>query len=69
MKINIKAHPNSGRQEIVKVNEENYEVYLKSAPEDNKANIEMIKLLYKYFNSEVKIISGKTSRRKVIEIK
>jgi len=68
MNLNIKVHPNSGKQEIVRVGENNYEVYLKSAPEGNKANIEMIKLLSKYFNSKLRILRGRTSRKKVVEV-
>ena len=67
MRLNIKVHPNSGRQGIIKIDDKTYEIYLRSNPKDNKANIEAVKLLSKYFNSTVKIIRGKTSRRKVIE--
>lgn len=67
MKIKIKVKPNSGKQEIVK-NEKNYIICLKSAPENNKANIELIKILKKYFGKPVKIKSGFTSRNKIIEI-
>lgn len=68
MKVHIKARPNSGKQEVVKVDEKNYEIYLKSVPEANKANIELIKILSKYFNSDVKIVSGRSLRRKIVEI-
>ncbi|MDP2672913.1 MAG: DUF167 domain-containing protein [Nanoarchaeota archaeon] len=67
MKIKIKIKPNSGKQEIIK-NEEDYIVCLKSAPENNKANMELVKLLKKYFKKEVKIKSGLTSRNKIVEI-
>ncbi len=67
MIIKIRAKPNSERQEIV-ANDKEYVVYLKSAPENNKANIELIKLLTRYFKKEIKIKTGKTSRNKLIEI-
>ena len=67
MIIKIKAKPNSGRQEIVK-NEKDYTAYLKSSPEDGKANAELLKLLKKYFGSQAKIKSGFTSRNKIVEI-
>lgn len=67
MIIKIKVKPNSGKQEIFNDNG-NYTAYLKSAPENNKANIELLKLLKKYFNKPVKIKAGLTSRNKIIEI-
>ena len=71
MIVNIKVKPQSGKQEIVKVNCNEYIVSLKSAPEDNKANIELLKLLKKYFKVEVqdiKIIKGKASKNKLVKI-
>ena len=70
--IKVKVKPGSKKQEIVKVNEKEYVVSLKSKAENNKANIELLKLLKRYFKVEVeniKIIKGKTSRNKIIEIK
>lgn len=67
MKIKIKVMPNSKRQEVIK-NEEGYKVYLKSTPEKNKANAELIALLSRYFNKPVRIKSGFTSKNKTIEI-
>ena len=80
MKIKIKVKPNSGRQEIVEKEKEKndldknkekykeYVVYLKSIPENNKANLELIKLLKRYFKKEVKIVSGFNSRNKMVDI-
>ena len=68
MKIKVRVRPNSGRQEIQKLSEEEYKVFLKKSPEDNKANEELVKLLKKHFKQEVKIIKGHTSRDKVIEV-
>ncbi len=67
MKIKVKVKPHSGEQSVV--NDGNmYVVKLKSPPEDNKANIELLKVLKKYFKKEVRIISGFTSRNKVVEV-
>jgi len=68
MQIKIKVKPNSAEQEIKKINDENYEVKLKSSAKDNKANIELIKLLKKYFKSRIKIKSGLKSRNKIVEV-
>ena len=67
MIIKVKVKPNSEKQEIAK-NGELYTIHLKSAAEDNKANIELIKLLSKFFKKEIKIKTGKTSRNKLIEV-
>jgi len=67
MKIKIKVKPNSREQKIVK-KADSYLVYLKSRPENNRANIELVKLLKKYFDRPVKIKSGLSSRKKVVEV-
>ena len=68
MKIKIKLHPNSSKEEIKKINENNLEVWIKEKPVDNKANIELIKILKKYFKKEIKIKSGFTYRNKIVEV-
>ncbi len=68
MLINVKVKPNSGKQEVEKLSLEEYKVYLKSRAENNKANLELVRLLEKYFKGEVKIIRGKTSHKKIIEV-
>jgi len=69
MLINIKVKPNSGKKEVEKIDEKNYVVYLKSKPENNRANVELVKLLEKYFKKQIKILRGKTSSKKIVEIK
>jgi hypothetical protein len=67
MKINIKVKPNSQEQKIEQI-DGLYIVNLKSPPVENKANLELIHLLKKYFKRDVKIISGFSSRKKIIEV-
>ena len=67
MIINIKVKPNSKKQEVKKVGE-NYIVNLKSKPEDNKANIELIKLMKKSLGKDIKIIKGLKSKNKIVEV-
>lgn len=67
MKIKIRVNPNSGRQEIIKVSQAEYKVFLKKSPEDNKANKELEKLLTKYFGTSATIKRGFTSKNKVVE--
>lgn len=68
MKINIKVKTNSGKREVEKMGDKEYLVFVKSSPENNRANLEVEKVLRKYFKKEVKIIRGKTSKRKVAEV-
>jgi len=67
MIIYVKVKPSSEKQEIIKGGGI-YTIYLKSPPEDNKANVELLKLLHNYFKAHVRIKSGMTSRNKIIEI-
>ena len=67
MRIEIKVRPQSGKSEIQEVNGR-YLVFLKSPPEQWKANQELLKIAKKYFRKPVKIILGKTSKNKVIEL-
>lgn len=68
MIIVVKARPNSGKQEVKKVFDAEYIVYLKKPAEDNKANIELIKLLKKHFLKDIKIIKGLKSKNKIVGV-
>ena len=72
MIIKVKAKPASSREDILKINENSFEIHLKEKAEDNKANIELIKLLSRYLDvpsSNVEILKGINSRDKIIAIK
>ncbi len=69
MIISVKVKPHSGKQEVIKQSDGSYTVQLKERAEDNKANLETVKLLQRYFkHSNIKIKSGLKSRNKLIEI-
>jgi len=71
MKINVKAKPSSREEKIEKVDEENYIVSVKEPPIKGKANEAIRNALAIYFktgSSCVKIVSGYSSRNKIIEI-
>jgi len=65
--IKIKVKPASKKQEIKKQGD-SYLVWLKSKPENNKANLELLNLLKKHFNRQVRIIKGIKSRKKFVEL-
>ncbi|HLD98529.1 MAG TPA: DUF167 domain-containing protein [Candidatus Nanoarchaeia archaeon] len=73
MIIKVKVKSNSSKDLVEEISKDNgYLVYVKAFPENNKANLSVIKLLSKYFktqDSNIKIIKGKTSRNKLIELK
>lgn len=68
MILEVKVKTNSKSQEVLTKGQNKYLVYLKNSPEDNKANLELIKLLKKKFNREIKILRGKTSKNKIIKV-
>ncbi len=71
MLINIKVKTNSSKQKIENFGGGRYLIYLKSEPENNKANIELINFLSKEFGvspKSIKIKFGQTSDKKLIEI-
>ena len=70
MKLLVRVKPNS-REEKVEKTENSYTVYVKEPPVENKANQAVIKVLAEYFKvakSQVSILSGLHSKRKVIEV-
>jgi len=71
MTIKVKVQPKSSKSELVEINDGEYKAYLKSAPVDNKANEELIKLLAKELRVkkyQIEIVKGLTSRNKVVSI-
>jgi hypothetical protein len=72
MKIYVKVKPNSSEQKIVRFGDFRFLVYVKSPPENDKANIEMINLLSKHLGvppKSLQITFGRTSNDKILEIK
>jgi len=72
--MNIKAmvKTNSPNPRIEDMGKNNLLVYLSSEPENNEANIELIKMLSKHYSvhwKNIKIKSGLTNKNKIIEIK
>jgi uncharacterized protein len=72
MKITVNVLPNSSRNEIIGPDEKGeYKVKVQSPPVEGSANKNLIKLISSHYGvskSKVRIASGETSRRKVLEI-
>ena len=71
MKINVKAKPRVREDKVEKIDEQNFVVSVTEPPIQGRANATIVKLLADYFQvaqSQVRLISGFTSRQKVFEI-
>ena len=71
MRINVKARPNAKEEKVEKLDESSFVVSVKEPPVQGKANRAIINALAMYFgiaSARVKIVSGWSSRQKVIEI-
>ncbi len=71
LKFSVKIKANKSENRIVKTGENSFEIYLKSRPIDNRANLELLQLLSDYFKvnkSQIVIKSGLKSKLKIIEI-
>lgn len=68
MIIRVKVHPNSSKEEIKKIDDLDFEIWIKEKSEGNKANLKLIKILGKYFKKSVKIKSGFKLRNKTVEV-
>ena len=65
-KVSVTFH-----KDFVEVNNDEITIGVKATPEKGEANKEIIKKLAKYFDvakSNVKIISGQKSRKKLVEV-
>lgn len=70
MIVEVRVQPKSSKEEIVKIDECSYRVYMRKPATEGKANKHLIVMLSKYFNTKksmIKIKSGLKSRDKIIE--
>lgn len=71
MRIFVKAKPGAKKAEVIKIGDDRFEVSVKEPPVKGLANRAITDLLAGHFgvsSSEVRIVSGLTSRQKIIEI-
>lgn len=71
MKLSLKVQPGAKKDEWCGEFDGGYRVRITAPPVDGKANAHLIKFLAKHFGlkkSQINLISGETSRNKVIEI-
>lgn len=71
MRITVKVKPRSKKESVKKIADNFFEVCFNVAPEKGKANKKLILMLSDYFKipqSNFKIVSGRSSNKKIIEI-
>lgn len=71
MKIIVKARPGAREEKVEKNDDGSFEVSVKEPPVQGRANAAIARALAEYFkvsNSEVRLISGFSSRQKIFEI-
>lgn len=71
MKIVVKVIPSAKVEQIQPALDGSLKVWLKARPKEGEANRALIKILSDYYSvpkSQINIISGLTSRNKVVEI-
>ncbi|TAK64340.1 MAG: DUF167 domain-containing protein [Bacteroidetes bacterium] len=71
MKITVHVKPNARKNEVVKINDTEFQVKVAVPPIEGKANERVIELLSEYFHKpkrEITIVLGKGSKNKVVAI-
>ena len=71
MKLSVKVRVRAKEARVEKVDDTHYRVCVKAPPVDGKANEAVREALARYFDvrrSAVRIVSGSTSRQKLVEI-
>ena len=70
-RIYVKAVPKAGKNQVKKVAENEYKVWITATPERGKANKVLLKLLAEYFGvskSNVQLVAGQTARIKIVDV-
>jgi uncharacterized protein YggU (UPF0235/DUF167 family) len=71
MKVSVKVKPNAREARVEKIGVDNFLVWVKEKPQDDKANKAVVKILAEYLDvakSNIALIKGKTSREKIFEV-
>lgn len=72
MRVTVSVKTNARKNEVVKVDDSTYRVAVTASPIEGRANKAVIELLAEYFDaprSNVNIVAGHSSKRKLFEIR
>ena len=69
--IKIIVRPNAAKSEVIgyDIEKKAYRINIRSAPEKNKANLEIIAFFKKRYKLNVRILRGLRSREKILELR
>ena len=68
MRIKITVKTNAREEKIQKIGENAFLVKLKESPKNGRANARLLNLVSCFFQKNARIIHGRTSRHKIIEL-
>lgn len=71
MRSSVKVHPRARQERVERTGEGEFEAWVREPPEGGRANKALVELLAGHFGvpkSEVRIVRGTGSRRKVVEV-
>ena len=71
MKISVKVKPNAKQERVEKTGENNFSVWVKEKPVEDKANRAVVEALAEYFGvsrSRINLLKGQTARQKFFEV-
>ncbi len=71
MRIIVAVKTRAKEAKVVKIDDGHYRVWVTASPEKGKANVAMVKLLADYLgvaSSNIRIVMGKTSKEKLVDI-
>lgn len=69
MYIHVKAKTEAGKEEVIKVSADHYEIAVREPAKRNEANKRIIEIVRKLFSGRnVKIVNGHHSRSKLIVV-
>ncbi|MCM8780428.1 MAG: DUF167 domain-containing protein [Candidatus Omnitrophica bacterium] len=71
MKILVKVKSNARQEKIEKISKNQFQVWVKEPPQNQRANRAVIEVLSNYFGiskSQIKITSGLRSKQKCIDL-
>ncbi len=70
-RIELKVIARAKKEELLRLSEGSYRIKVSTAPEKGKANKRIIEILSREFGAkkrDIRIVSGRTSDRKIVEI-
>ena len=68
MLINVKVKPNAPETKIISQAGDSLVVAVAAPPENNKANVELIKFLRRKFGADVRIVRGLKGKNKLVKV-